>query len=133
MQHLCRLPEGSFAFQLSTTYMSNPGKVLRVNRIKPHAPLLVRAPSIRLSFNLAAVVPRRDAYRVCCGTESFDPTPSIHRLGLGLPGSLILFAPLAFVSQRQVCPREPPSPLVFLPISAHFTATPGIPLPPDTL
>ncbi len=26
------------------------------------------------------------------------PTPSIHRLWLGLPGSLILFAPLAFLS-----------------------------------
>ncbi len=61
------------------------------------------------------------------------PTPSIHRLWLGLPGSLILFAPLAFVSQRQVGPREPPSPLVFLQISAHFTATPGIPLPSDLL
>ncbi len=61
------------------------------------------------------------------------PTPSIHRLWLGLPGSLILFAPLAFVSQRQVGPREPPSPLVFLQISAHFTATPEIPLPSDLL
>ena len=29
------------------------------------------------------------------------PTPSIHRLGLGLPGYLILFAPLAFVHERQ--------------------------------
>ena len=63
----------------------------------------------------------------------FGPTPSIQRLGLGLPGSLILFAPLAFVSQRQVRTREPPSPLVFLPISAHFTATPGIPLPSHAL
>ncbi len=61
------------------------------------------------------------------------PTPSTHRLWLGLPGSLILFAPLAFVSQRQVGPREPLSPLVFLPISAHFTATPEIPLSSDLL
>ncbi len=133
MQHLCRLPEGSIAFQLSTTHMSNPGKVLRVVELNHTLRCLCGAPSIRLSFNLAAVVPRRDAYRVSCGTEPIDPTPSIHRLGLGLPGSLILFAPLAFVSQRQDCPREPPSPLVFLPISAHFTATPGIPLPPDIL
>ncbi len=109
--------------------MSNPGKVLRVNRIKPHAPLLVGVPSIRLSFSLAAVLPRRNAYCVSSGTEPFGPTPSIHRLGLGLPGSPILFAPLAFVSQRQVRTREPPSPRVFLPISAHFTATPEIPLP----
>ena len=60
-----------------------------------------------------------------------DPTPSDHRLRLGLPGYLILFAPLAFAAQRQDQAREPLSPLVFLPISAHFTATPGIPpLPP---
>src|SRR5438309_10674800 len=55
-------------------------------------------------------------------------TPSIHRLGLGLPGYLILFAPLAFAPQRQLMCSEPLSPLVFLPISTHFTATPGIPL-----
>ena len=55
-------------------------------------------------------------------------TPSIHRLGLGLPGYLILFAPLAFAPQRQLSSSEPLSPQVFLPISTHFTATPGIPL-----
>src|ERR1044072_836114 len=53
-------------------------------------------------------------------------TPSIHRLGLGLPGYLILFAPLAFAPQRQLWSSEPLSPQVFLPISTHFTATPGI-------
>jgi hypothetical protein len=56
------------------------------------------------------------------------PTPSAHRLQLGLPGYLIPFAPLAFAPQRQYQAREPPSPRVFLPISTHFTATPGIPL-----
>src|SRR6266571_4825483 len=45
----------------------------------------------------------------------------------------ILFAPLAFAPERQDRPREPPSPPVFLPISAHFTATPGIPLSPTCL
>ncbi len=55
------------------------------------------------------------------------PTPSAQRLQLGLPGYLILFAPLAFVHERQQPARGPPSPLVFLPISTHFTATPGIP------
>ena len=59
---------------------------------------------------------------------SIPPIPSIHRLGRGLPGYLILFAPHALAPQRQVQPRKPPSPLVFLPISTHFTATPGIPL-----
>src|SRR3970040_2111001 len=55
-------------------------------------------------------------------------TPSAQRLGLGLPGYLIPFAPLAFAPQRQYRSREPPSPPVFLPISTHFTATLGIPL-----
>src|SRR5579864_4853423 len=63
---------------------------------------------------------------------SIPLTPSIHRLGLGLPGYLIPFAPPAFAPQRQECPRRPPSPLVFLPISTHFTATPVIPSPPST-
>ena len=57
-----------------------------------------------------------------------EPTPSVHRLQLGLPGYLILFAPLAFATQRQEWTSEPLSPLVFLPISTDFTLTPGIPL-----
>ena len=59
---------------------------------------------------------------------SIPPTPSTHRLRPGLPGYLIPFAPLAFAPQRQTQSRKAPSPLVFLPISTHFTATPGIPL-----
>ena len=59
---------------------------------------------------------------------SIPPTPSIHRLRRGLPGYLILFAPHAFEPQRQLQSRKPPSPLVFLLISTHFTATLGIPL-----
>jgi hypothetical protein len=56
------------------------------------------------------------------------PTPSTHRLRLGLPGYLIRFAPLAFAPQRQVRPSKSPSPPAFLAISAHFTATPLVPL-----
>ena len=56
------------------------------------------------------------------------PTPSIHRLQLGLPGYLIPFAPLAFVPQRQVLSSDSLSPLAFLSISTHFTATPRIPV-----
>ena len=89
---------------------------------------LCGSPSIPLSFNLAAVLPRWNAYCVNCGTEVCTPTPSIHRLQRGLPGYLILFAPHAFAPQRQFQSRKPPSPLVFLPISTHFTATPVIPL-----
>src|SRR6266853_1681305 len=37
-------------------------------------------------------------------------TPSMHGLGLGLPGYLILFAPLAFAPQRQLWSSAPVSP-----------------------
>ncbi|OUJ35339.1 hypothetical protein BTZ53_25210, partial [Vibrio parahaemolyticus] len=46
---------------------------------------------------------------------------------LGLQGYLILFATHTFEPQRQLKPSRPPSPLVFLLISTHFTATLGIP------
>ena len=59
---------------------------------------------------------------------SIPLTSSIHRLGRGLPGYLILFATHAFAPQRQMMPSLLPSPWVFLLISTHFTATPGIPL-----
>src|ERR1700682_3062259 len=91
-------------------------------------------PSIPLSFNLATVLPRRSTSRVSCVTEeSSSPTTSRHRLGRGLPGYLILFAPHAFVPERQYHPRGLPSPSVFLHISTHFTATRGIPPPSDGL
>ena len=61
------------------------------------------------------------------------PTLSTHRLRRGLPGYLILFAPHAFEPQRQLQTRKPPSPLVFLHISTHFTATHGIPLSSSAL
>ena len=60
-------------------------------------------------------------------------TSSTHRLGRGLPGYLILFDPHAFEPQRQLYPREPLTPPVFLLISTHFTATPGILLSSNTL
>ena len=91
-------------------------------------------PSIPLSFNLAVVLPRWITYCVYSGTEGVNPpTPSIHRLRRGLPGYLILFAPHAFEPQRQLPSSKPPSPLVFLLISTHFTATLGIPLTPPVL
>ena len=103
-------------------------------RIKPHAPPLVRVPSIPLSFILANVLPRWTTYCVGCGTEELcSPTPSSHRLRRGLPGYLILFAPHAFEPQRQLSSSKPPSPLMFLLISTHFTATLGIPLTSPTL
>ena len=56
------------------------------------------------------------------------PTLSIQRLRRGLLGYLILFAPHAFVHERQWWPSKSPSPLVFLLISTHLTATLEIPL-----
>ena len=85
-------------------------------RIKPHAPPLVRVPVNSFEFHS------------CERTGPYPPTPSNHRLPRGLPGYLILFAPHAFEPQRQLQSSKPPSPLVFLLISTHFTATPGIPL-----
>ncbi len=64
---------------------------------------------------------------------STPDTPSAQRLQRGLPGYLILFATHAFAPQRQLWSRKSPSPLVFLPISTHFTATLGIPLSSPTL
>src|SRR5664279_3994678 len=91
-------------------------------------------PSIPLSFNLAAVLPRRCAYRVSYDTERLGrPTSSTHRLQRGLPGYLILFAPHAFAPQRQSRTRSPPSPPVFFPISTNFTSTLGIPRPSSSL
>src|SRR3954463_2712916 len=91
-------------------------------------------PSIPLSFNLAAVLPRRCAYRVSYDTEGLGPpTSSAHRLQRGLPGYLILFAPHAFAPQRQSRTRSPPSPPVFFPISTNFTSTLGIPRPSPRL
>ena len=65
--------------------------------------------------------------------DSTPLTANVHRLGPGLPGYLIPFAPLAFVPERQEMSRDSPSPLVFLSISTHFTATPRIPVSPPTL
>ena len=50
---------------------------------------------------------------------------------LGLLGYLIPFVPLAFVSQCRPC--KVLSPLVFFPISTHFTAPPEIPFAPTVL
>ena len=128
MHHLSRCPEG---FHTSLCYASDvktwqgSSRCFELNHIL-HC--LCGPPSIPLSFNLAVVLPRRITYCVNCGTEGVNPpTPSNHRLRHGLPGYLILFATHAFEPQRQLVPSRSPSPLVFLPISTHSTATPGIP------
>ena len=98
-------------------------------RIKPHAPLLVRAPVNSFEFYTCVRTPQAEhLMRLLRHRTLSCPTPSAHRLRRGLPGYLILFAPHTFAPQRQLQSSYPPSPLVFLPISTHFTATPGIPI-----
>ena len=97
-------------------------------RIKPHNPLLVRAPVNSFEFQPCGRTPQVDyLLRLLRHGGPKSPTPSNHRLQRGLPGYLILFATHAFEPQRQLQPSRPPSPLVFLLISTHFTATLGIP------
>ena len=84
-------------------------------------------PSIPLSFILANVLPRWDTYHFRLATQTRVQTASIHRLQRGLPGYLILFAPHAFVHQRQLIVSNMPSLSVFCVISKHFTATLHIP------
>ena len=103
-------------------------------RIKPHAPPLVRAPVNSFEFQPCDRTPQAGYLSSYLRHgDRAAPTPSTHRLRPGLPGYLIPFAPLAFVPQRQMLSRKPPSPPVFLPISTHFTAPPGIPLPSPAL
>ena len=91
-------------------------------------PWLCRFPSIPLSFNLAAVLPRRSASRVSSDPQPCGQRSSGHRLRLGLHGYLIRFAPLAFVSQRQKCTSQLPSPLAFHKVSTDFIPPPYVPL-----
>ena len=155
MHHLSPVSRRKADITLRSPGCQDQVRFFALLRIKPHAPPLVRvpvnsfefhscertfelnhmlhrlcgSPSIPLSFILANVLPRWTTYCVCCGTDELcSPTPSSHRLRRGLPGYLILFAPHAFEPQRQSLSSKPPSPLVFLLISTHFTATLGIPL-----
>src|SRR6185369_17442116 len=95
---------------------------------------LCEPPSIPLSFSLATILPRRGTNDFRCGSAPrSSPLPSTHRLGPGLPGYLIPFAPLAFAHQRQKRSSRPLSPPAFLPISTHFTAPPEVPSAPTSL
>ena len=107
MQHLSLCPRREVLITRMVTRCQVLVRFFALRRIKPHAPLLVRVP--------------------------VNPTPSIHRLRRGLPGYLILFAPHAFVPQCQLQSSISPSPLVFLLISTHSTATLGIPNAPPAL
>ncbi len=136
MQHLCKLvllPRQTFILLLPTC--QGQVRFFALNRIKPHTPPLVQAPVNFFEFlTLRPYFPGGTFNALATPrTGSIPLTANVHRLGLGLPGYLILFAPLAFVPQRQESSRDSPSPLVFLSISTHFTATPRIPVSPPIL
>ena len=100
-----------------------------LRRIKPHAPLLVRVPVNSFEFHSCERTPQAGYLsRLLRHSRLYSASSSIHRLGRGLPGYLILFAPHAFEPQCQLQSSKPPSPLVFFLISTHSTATLGIPL-----
>ncbi len=134
MHHLSRLSRRKDPVKDRSGGCQDLVRFFALLRIKPHAPPLVRVPVNSFEFHSCERTPQVDTYCVCDGTEEpCSPTPSIHRLRRGLPGYLILFAPHAFEPQRQLPSSKPPSPLVFLLISTHFTATLGIPLTPPAL
>ena len=129
MHHLSWMPRREGTVKFLSSRCQDLVRFFALLRIKPHAPPLVRVPVNSFEFHSCERTPQVEyllrllRHRMAC-----HPTPSIHRLRRGLPGYLILFAPHAFEPQRQLPSSKPPSPLVFLLISTHFTATLGIPL-----
>ena len=131
---VCTSPEGKLHVSADSVRCQVLVRFFALRRIKPHAPLLVRVPVNFFEFQPCGRTPQAGYLsRLLRHSRLYSASSSIHRLGRGLPGYLILFAPHAFEPQRQSSSSKPPSPLVFLPISTHFTATLGIPLTSPTL
>ncbi len=129
MHHLSSLPRRESTLHALSGRCQDLVRFFALLRIKPHAPPLVRVPVNSFEFHSCERTPQVEyLLRLLRHRMSVTPTPSIHRLPRGLPGYLILFAPHAFEPQRQLPSSKPPSPLVFLLISTHSTATLGIPL-----
>ncbi len=115
-------------FQVSTSSMSSPGKVFRLSSNWATRSTACADPRQFLWVSvLRPYSPGGILNALALAHSAKRNTPSIHRLRLGLPGYLILFAPLAFVFQCQYWTGKPLSPLAFFSISTHFTATPKIP------
>ena len=129
MHHLFSCPRRESSISEAVNQCQALVRFFALRRIKPHTPPLVRAPVNSFEFHPRTYSPGGVLIALTPAQKgSIPPTPSTHRLRPGLPGYLIPFATLAFASQRQTQSRKAPSPLVFLPISTHFTATLGIPL-----
>ena len=129
MHHLSRMSRRKGDITHRSSGCQGQVRFFALLRIKPHAPPLVRVPVNSFEFHSCERTPQVEyLLRLLRHQRACSLTPSIHRLRRGLPGYLILFAPHAFEPQRQLLSSKPPSPLVFLLISTHFTATLGIPL-----
>ncbi len=115
-------------FHLYSSHILAQVRFLAYRRIKPHAPPLVRTPVNSFEFHRCRRTPQVVYLSLSLRhSKSKSGTASKHRLGRGLPGYLILFAPHAFVPQRQIRSSKLPSQSVFYDISMHFTATCHIP------
>ena len=128
MHHLSLLPRREITIKRWSLGCQDLVRFFALLRIKPHAPLLVRVPVNSFEFQPCDRTPQAGYLIHLLRHRPLRPTPSIHRLRRGLPGYLILFAPHAFVPQRQFQSRKSPSLLMFFLISTHFTTTLGIPL-----
>jgi hypothetical protein len=127
MQHLVDGPK-TIMFPLYSLYVQALVRFLAYHRIKPHAPPLVRAPVNSFEFQPCDRTPQVQYLSLSLSLRRpKSPKTSIDSLRRGLPGYLILFAPHAFVPERQSRPSELPSLSVFYDISKHFTATCHIP------
>ncbi len=136
MHHLSLCPpEGENSISRGVRGCQDLVRFFALLRIKPHAPPLVRVPVNSFEFQPCGRTPPGGVLNaLAAALRGGNPlTLSTHRLRRGLPGYLILFDPHAFAHQRQLQTRKSPSPLVFLHISAHFTATHGIPLSSSAL
>ncbi len=131
MQHLSRNSECKSTCQKQKLkcLISCSSKLVRfcvLHRIKPHAP-----PLVQVSVNLFEFRPCDRTTQAGLLTLSLDQNyyimMKVHRLGRGLPGSLIPFAPHAFVPQRQFrivfCLRQWWS----LSVSKNITYPPTVP------
>src|SRR3989344_6749410 len=133
MQYLSRSSCEFFLFpENSTSGCQTLVRFFGSFRIEPHVPLVVSPPANSFEFQPCGRTPQAACLtgylRHTHSDESGGMQLASIRLGLGLRRSLICFAPLAFVSQRQLSSRDSPSPLVFPRVSTHFTTPPSVPV-----
>jgi len=126
---------GSPSFLMDFTSLSSPGKVLRL--LSNWATWSTACVSPRLFLWVLALRPYFPGGRLNALAAPLEGSTlqiaSLHSLGRGIQGYLILFYAHAFVPQRQGRPSWLPSLLVFRSISTDFTPTPSVPSAPSAL